>query len=420
MGYPSAISIQGAKMKSDIDQLMQEQNLDGILITGPAQHNPPMAYITGKAHLTSADLIKKRNSEPVLFYNPMERDEAAKSGLKTKNLADYRFEELLKATEGNLLQATILRYEKMLQELDITSGRIGVYGKIDAGSAYAIFSGLGHKFPDLEFVGQLGDSMLLRAMATKDDVEVERIRQMGKITIDVVSKVADFLTSHKNTNNHLVKSNGEPLLIGEVKRKINLWLAEHGVENPEGTIFAIGRDAGVPHSSGNADDLLELGKTIIFDIFPSEAGGGYYYDFTRTWCLGYAPDEVLSIYDNVRTVYEQIMSELELNAYCYLYQDRTCEMFEEQGHQTIKSNPQTQEGYVHSLGHGVGLYIHEYPRMSSNAKEDRLAPGSVVTIEPGLYYPERGLGVRLEDTVWVRPDGVMETLAEYPHDLVLK
>jgi Xaa-Pro aminopeptidase len=94
-------------------------------------------------------------------------------------------------------------------------------------------------------------------------------------------------------------------------------------------------------------------------------------------------------------------------------------MFAEQGHQTIKGNPQTQEGYVHSLGHGVGLYIHEYPRMSSNAKKDLLAPGSVVTIEPGLYYPERGMGVRLEDTVWVRPDGVMEILAEYPYDLVL-
>lgn len=406
-------------MKSDINQLMKEQNLDAILITGPAQHNPPMAYITGKAHLTSADLIKKRDTDPVLFYNPMERDEAAKSGLKTKNLADYHLDELLKITKGNVLQATILRYEKMLEELDITSGRIGVYGKIDAGSAIAIFSGLQDKFTNLEFVGQLGDSTLLNAMATKDENEVGRIRQMGDITIAVVGNTKDFLTSHKSKNNHLVKSNGDPLLIGDVKRKINLWLAESGVENPEGTIFAIGRDAGVPHSSGNADDLLELGQSIIFDIFPCEAGGGYFYDFTRTWCLGYAPDEVLSVYDDVHKVYNQIMSELELNAFCYTYQDRTCEMFAEQGHQTIKSKPQTQEGYVHSLGHGVGLNIHEYPRMSSNAKEDRLAPGSVVTIEPGLYYPDRGMGVRLEDTVWVRPDGVMEILAEYPYDLVL-
>jgi len=378
-----------------------------------------MAYLTGMAHLTSGDLIKKRGSDPILFYNPMERDEAAKSGLSTKNLADYRFDELMKTTNGDILQATIMRYENMFTEFDITSGRIGIYGKIDAGSSYSVFSGLQKIFPDLEIVGQLGDSLILQAMATKDSEEVERIRQMGAITVEVVDKVADFLTSHKSKNGMLVKSNGEPLLIGEVKRKINLWLAEFGVENPEGTIFAIGRDAGVPHSSGNAEDSLQLGKTIIFDIFPCEAGGGYYYDFTRTWCLGYAPDEVLSVYEDVFTVYQQIMSELEVNALCNQYQDRTCEMFEARGHTTIKSNPQTQEGYVHSLGHGVGLYIHEYPRLSSNVKEDRLTPGSIVTIEPGLYYPERGLGVRLEDTVWVRPDGVMEILADYPLDLVL-
>ncbi len=208
-------------------------------------------------------------------------------------------------------------------------------------------------------------------------------------------------------------------MIGDIKKMINLWLAEFGVENPEGTIFAIGSDAGVPHSSGNAKDLLSLGQTIIFDIFPCEAGGGYFYDFTRTWCLGYAPDAVLAVYEDVLAVFKQMMEELEVNSLCYKYQDRTCEIFEERGHKTIKSNPQTQEGYVHSLGHGVGLYIHEYPRFSSTIKEDRLSPGSVVSVEPGLYYPERGLGVRLEDTVWVRPDGEMEVLAEYPLDLVL-
>ena len=406
-------------MKSDLDQLMETQDLDAILITGPAQHNPPMAYLAGTGHLTSADLIKKRGSAPILFYSPMERDEAAKSGLRTKNLSDYRFDELLKAANGNILQATVSRYQKMLAEHDVSSGRIGIYGKLDAGSSYAIFSSLQENLPDLEFVGQFGDSLLLNAMATKDTDEVERIRQMGIITTTVVGKVADYLTSHKSKNGVLVRSNGEPLLIGDIKKKINLWLAEYGVENPEGTIFAIGSDAGVPHSSGNAKDLLSLGQTIIFDIFPCEAGGGYYHDFTRTWCLGYAPDAVLAVYEDVLAVFKQMMDDLEVNSLCYKYQDRTCEMFEERGHKTIKSNPQTQEGYVHSLGHGVGLYIQEYPRFSSFVKEDRLSPGSVVTIEPGLYYPERGMGVRLEDTVWVRPDGELEILAEYPLDLVL-
>lgn len=406
-------------MKSDLDRLMEEQDLDAILITGPAQHNPPMFYMTGPIHMTSGDLIKKRGSDPVLFYNPMERDEAAKTGFKTKNLADYRLDELIKTTRGNILEATILRYEKMLTEFEITTGKIAIYGKMDVGSSYAIFSGLSAKLPDLEILGQLGDSLLLQAMATKDEHEVDRIRAMGAITVSVVEKVADFLTSHETKNSLLIKSDGAPLTIGEVKNQINLWLAESGVENPEGTIFAIGRDAGVPHSSGNPKDILELGKTIIFDIFPAEAGGGYFFDFTRTWCLGYAPDNVIELFEDVSKVYKQIMSEIKVNSLSSQYQDRTCELFAEMGHPTIKSNPQTQQGYVHSLGHGVGLYIHEYPRISSNFKNDRLSPGSVVTIEPGLYYPERGMGVRLEDTVYVRPDGEMEVLAPYPHDLIL-
>ncbi len=75
---------------------------------------------------------------------------------------------------------------------------------------------------------------------------------------------------------------------------------------------------------------------------------------------------------------------------------------------------------MHSLGHGLGLDVHEAPWFGASATdEDRLEPGVVVTIEPGLYYPERSLGCRLEDTVWVTPEGRFEVLADYPHDLVL-
>lgn len=407
-------------MKSDIDALMEAQDIDALLITGPAFHNPPMVYLAGIGHLSQADLIKKRGAEAVLFHNPMERDEAAKSGLPTRDLSDYRPADLLKQADGNLLKATILRYQRMLTDLGITSGRIALFGKVDAGQAYAVFSGLEKAVPGLTFVGQLDDSLLLRAMATKDVSEVERIRRMGHITTSVVAQVADFLTSHRAKRDVLVKSDGQPLTIGEVKNQINLWLVERGAENPEGTIFAIGRDAGVPHSVGNPEDVLRLGETIVFDIFPCEAGGGYYYDLTRTWCLGYARDEALALYDDVRSVYQEIIATLEVGVHCPEYQRQACMLFEARGHATIHTDPQTQSGYVHSLGHGVGLNVHERPWFGRNAtSEDRLEAGSVVTIEPGLYYPERGLGVRLEDTVWMRPDGKAEILSEYPLDLVL-
>ena len=407
-------------MKSDIDSLMENNNIDALLVTGPAQHNPPMYYLTGGGHLTHADLIKKRGEEAVLFYNSMERDGAAQTGLATKNLDEYRLFELLKQTNGDVVKAKVKRYQKMLADLELTTGRMAIYGEIDAGAAYAIFSGLQQAMPGMTIVGEADNSLLLQAMATKDSDEVERIRRMGQITTQVVGKVAEFITSHKVKNEVLVKSDGHPLTIGDVKTRIDLWLAERGAENPKGTIFAMGRDAGVPHNSGNPADALRLGQTIIFDIFPCEAGGGYFYDFTRTWCLGYATDEALQLYEDVYSVYQQIMSELQPGEHCPKYQRRACELFEARGHPHILNDPQTQEGYVHSLGHGLGLNVHERPWFGLNASpEDRLDPGSVFTIEPGLYYPERGLGVRLEDTVWVRPDGKMEVLAEYPLDLVL-
>ena len=68
----------------------------------------------------------------------------------------------------------------------------------------------------------------------------------------------------------------------------------------------------------------------------------------------------------------------------------------------------------------MGINIHERPFSSLLTGDDhRLVPGAVIAVEPGLYYPDKGMGFRLEDTYWVRPDGKMEILAEYPYDFVL-
>jgi Xaa-Pro aminopeptidase len=233
--------------------------------------------------------------------------------------------------------------------------------------------------------------------------------------------VQDYLTSRDVREDEvLLKEDGTPLTLGDVKGKISLWLAERGAVDVEGTIFAIGRDAGVPHSIGDPQDLMTLGKTIVFDIFPAEQGGGYFYDFTRTWSLGYTTPEAQSLYDQVHESYDQVVENLDLNASFIDYQRMTCEYFESKGHKTQLSTKAPLDGYVHSLGHGVGLNIHERPWSGLTASNDNiLKPGVVITIEPGLYYPEKGMGFRIEDTYWVRPDGKIELLAEYPYDFVL-
>jgi Xaa-Pro aminopeptidase len=350
----------------------------------------------------------------------MERDEAARSGLKTISYSRYPYGELLKAANGSPFQAGVLRYQRMFADLELTRGKVLVYGKTDVGRMFSTLSALQSALPGLSFSGDVDEIVLGEAMSTKDADEVARIRRMGHITTAVVGQVADFLSGHKVKDGMLVKPDGEPLRIREVKNKINLWLAERGAENPEDTIFAIGHDSAVPHSSGNPEDILRLGQTIVFDIYPCEAGGGYFYDFTRTWCLGYAPDAALSLYEQVFAVYKTVTAELEVETPLVDYQMRACELFEAQGNPTLRTNPVTTDGYNHSLSHGVGLNLHEKPWSRAGARAvDPLRPGHIFTVEPGLYYPEKGLGMRLEDTYWVTPEGKFEVLAPYPYDLVI-
>ena len=409
-------------MKSDLDALMQARNLDALLVFGDAEYNPPMYYFVGGGHVSGALLIKKIGAEAVLFYNDMERDEAAKSGLKTVSFSEFPISEFESEAQGDRMMANAMRFRKILMEYGLSGGRVAVYGKAEFSFLFGIMTRLMQLMPEVEFIGEgLGNSTLLYAMETKDDVEVARIRRMGAITTTVVGLVQDYLTSCEvRADEVLLKEDGSPLTVGDVKGKISLWLAERGAVDVEGVIFAIGHDAGVPHSVGDPKDLMTLGKTIVFDIFPAEQGGGYFYDFTRTWSLGYATPEAQSLYDQVHEIYNSVVENLDLNASFIDYQRMTCEYFESKGHKSQLNTKAPLDGYVHSLGHGVGLNIHERPSSGLAMGEDNiLKPGVVITIEPGLYYPEKGIGFRIEDTYWVRPDGGMDRLAEYPYDFVL-
>jgi len=407
-------------MKSDIQALMKKHDIAALLVTGRADHNPAMVYLTGGAHLTTADILLKAGQKGMLFCNGMEREEAAKTGFDVQLYSQFPVETLLEETKGDRQRTGILRYKKMFERAGIKSGKVALYGEKDLGTAYIQMAGLQQQLPEVELVGNLENDVLMLARETKDTNELARIRKMADITQQVVGNTADFLTSCQVKHDTLMKPDGTPLTIGEVKHKINLWLAERGAENPEGTIFAIGRDAGVPHSTGNNSDVITLGKTIVFDIFPCEQGGGYFYDFTRTWSLGYATDEVLQAYEQVHKIYFDLVKELKTGERFSTYQEQTCKFFESHGHPTIMNQPDTNEGYVHSIGHGLGLNVHERPFSSMIMTPDHtIQPGSVFTIEPGLYYPDKGFGIRLEDTFVALPDCSFERLSDYPLDLVL-
>jgi Xaa-Pro aminopeptidase len=181
-------------MKTDIDRLMQEYNIDFLLITGSGGYNPFMVYLTGGGHFSDADLIKKRGEAGILFHHAIERDEAAKTGLPTRSFSNYPIEDILKETGGDYSQAITRRYLHMFNDLGIISGRVAIYGQIDLGKGYSVFKNIADALPGLEFIGFQNEDLMMLAMATKSPDELERIRRIGMTTTEVVGKTADYLS----------------------------------------------------------------------------------------------------------------------------------------------------------------------------------------------------------------------------------
>ncbi len=166
------------------------------------------------------------------------------------------------------------------------------------------------------------------------------------------------------------------------------------------TIVAGGRQACDPHERGHGP--LRANDPIIIDIFPRSQKTGYFGDITRTVVRGRASEAVKRLYDTVwrgqKIGFEKMRAKVKTAEVHKAVQG----FFVKQGYKTGRHDGR-MEGFFHGTGHGLGLEIHEAPRVSANSAEI-LRPGHVVTVEPGLYYPEIG-GVRLEDVALVTGNG---------------
>lgn len=173
------------------------------------------------------------------------------------------------------------------------------------------------------------------------------------------------------------------------------------------TIVACGEQGCDPHQEGSGP--LRAGQTLILDIFPQSLASGYFGDITRTVVKGIAPEPVRRLYETVHQGQQLALARIRAGAEGGAVHRAVQEFFTAQGYTTGEKDGQLQ-GFFHSTGHGLGLDIHEFPRIGPRAAA--LQAGQVVTVEPGLYY--RGLGgVRLEDVVLVKEDGC-ELLTSYP------
>ena len=167
------------------------------------------------------------------------------------------------------------------------------------------------------------------------------------------------------------------------------------------TIVAGGKQGCDPHERGHGP--LRAHEPIIIDIFPRSQKTGYFGDITRTIVRGHASEGVRQLYATVlqgqKIGFEKIRAKVKTADVHKAVQ----QFFVQQGYKTGRRDGR-MEGFFHGTGHGLGLEIHEAPRVGATSTE-KLRPGHVVTVEPGLYYPELGGGVRLEDVALVTTNG---------------
>ena len=180
-------------------------------------------------------------------------------------------------------------------------------------------------------------------------------------------------------------------------------------------IVSHGSQTAVGHDAGSGQ--LRPDEPIVFDLFPRDKATGCYADMTRTYVVGEPSAEVQEWHRLVKEALDRSTAQVKPGLNGRALYELVCRLFEDAGYETQLSKPPgevLEDGFFHSLGHGVGLEVHELPSMGRTGHE--LVPGDVITIEPGLYRAGYG-GVRLEDLVLVTADGY-ERLTNYPYALL--
>ncbi|HZM02701.1 MAG TPA: Xaa-Pro peptidase family protein [Candidatus Saccharimonadales bacterium] len=207
------------------------------------------------------------------------------------------------------------------------------------------------------------------------------------------------LKTAKVARNRTLVYHGVPLTSEKLRSIIDIAIIQAGGLASH-TIVAGGRQGCDPHEQGHG--VLRAHEPIILDVFPRSQKTGYFGDITRTVVKGKASAEVRRMYETVARGQEIAFGKIRGAARGADIHQAVQSFFEGEGYKTGKKNGRMQ-GFFHGTGHGLGMEIHEGPRLSLNSS-DVLQTGQVVTVEPGLYFPQIG-GVRLEDVVVVNGQG---------------
>ncbi|MDX8382115.1 MAG: Xaa-Pro peptidase family protein [Ghiorsea sp.] len=252
----------------------------------------------------------------------------------------------------------------------------------------------------------------------KSELEITQLTLAEKLTAQSMLQAENFIASCNINNDNFVSFSDkherahEVVNSEDIRAVIETFLIGQGAV-PSHTIVACGKQSSDPHDMGSGP--ISANQPIIIDIFPRLVASGYWGDMTRTYVKGKASSELKHMYQTVFEGQDIGLNMVRSGADTSNIHNSITEHFDNQGFKTGVVNGK-QGGFFHGTGHGVGLDIHEAPRVSKNGAI--LEENMVVTVEPGLYYPHIG-GVRLEDLVVVQKSGC-ENLTNFHRSLELE
>lgn len=224
------------------------------------------------------------------------------------------------------------------------------------------------------------------------------LRAAQRAAVAAMRQAVALLRAAQPGRDGILRLEGRPLSADRLRAEVAKALLERGCEGSE-LIVAGGPQSADPHQTGRG--LLRAHQPIVLDFFPRHQASGYWGDLTRTVVRGAAPPRLAAMYRAVKAAQAAVLAAVRPGASGADLHARAAQILKEHGFED-RTRHGAAEGFIHSTGHGVGLAIHERPRLSPTGSI--LKPGHVVTVEPGLYYRAIG-GVRIEDTVEVTPTG---------------
>jgi Xaa-Pro aminopeptidase len=347
-----------------------------------------LAIVDGVMHVAVSDLDR-----PLV--------EAAAPGAEVRGFRELGLFELI--DQG-------LRYHEI--DLELASRTVSKLGIREAVADPEMPVFIADRFRADGVVLHLDHDAIAARRRVKSAAELDGIRRAQAAAEAGLGAGAGLLRRASPEGDRLV-ADGEVVTADAVRALIRAACQEHGAPAPTDLIVSSVWEGG-GHEPGSGP--LPANLPIVIDLWPRDEESTCFADMTRTFLVGDVPEAVRELEALVRTALERSREAVRPGITGEALYTIACDLFEEAGHRTLRTGPgdDPEEGFQFSLGHGVGLSVHEAPSLGPSGRGELVA-GDVVAIEPGLTAA--GIGeVRLEDLLLVTEDG-SETLTRYPYDL---